>query len=178
MQKYERIEQIRDLENKNMISVLRYIASKKGYLSEGNIQYKNLFKNVLKPKFKEVAFKNDENPKGISRKQYKSLIKYRRGRFPVNICLYLQALYEIMLSFNQEAEITPKINDISYTEFILNYLREQIVYIVISSNLNERGYNNNIDDLQQNTFSEIYDKIITLDNASGENSPKIYNNIW
>ena len=178
MQRYEKINQIRDMENKNMIAVLRYIASKEGYLSEGNIQYKSLFNNVLKPEFIQIAIASNESRKCISRRQYNRLRKYKHGKFPINICIYLHALYEIMLGYQQEAEITPKADDFSYTEYILNYLRDQIEYIVANYNQNENGQNNTVDETHQNIFNTIYDRIIYLDNTCGENGLKIYNNIW
>ncbi|MBO4385228.1 MAG: hypothetical protein J5854_07405 [Clostridia bacterium] len=178
MPKYERIKQICNAENKNMISVLRYIASIEGYLSEGNIQYKKMFNSFLKPKFVETANRYDESSNCISRRQYNCLRKYRHGKFPINICIYLQTLYELMIGYEQKADIAPRINDISYSEYILNYLREQIIYIVVYNNQNENGNNNTIDGIHLNYFRTIYDEIIALDNACGENKLKIYNNIW
>lgn len=177
MQRYERINQIRNKENKNLIKVLRYIALKEGYLSEGNIQYKKLFKNVLKPKFIEIAIENDEGRRSISRRQYNCLRKYKHGKFPINICIYLQALYEIMLGYQQEADLTPRIDDVSYTEYILNYLRDQIEFIVVYNNQNGNSHNN-IDEIHLNILNIIYDSITSLDNTSGKNLFKIYNNIW
>lgn len=178
MQRYEKINQIRNKENKNLIKVLRYIASEEGYLSEGNIQYKKLFNNVLKPKFIEIAIENDEGRRCISRRQYNCLRKYKHGKFPINICIYLQALYEIMLGYQQEADLTPKNDNVSYTEYVLNYLRDQIEFIVIDNNQNGNVQNNNIDEIHLNIINGIYDSITNLDNTCGENPLNIYNNIW
>ena len=178
MQRYEKINQIRDMENKNMIEVLRYIAKKEGYFLEGNIQYKRLFNNVLKPKFIQNAIASNDGRSSISRRQYNRLRKYRHGSFPIGICIYLHTLYEIMLRYQQEADITPKIDDVSYTQYILNYLRDQIEYIVNNNNQNGNGQNNIIDETHQNNFRTIYEQLIDLDNTCGDNQLKIYNNIW
>ena len=176
MYTYAKIRQLNGKENQNLIKVLKYIATEENYLSGEEIQYKKLYKNVLKPKFIEVAQKYNISRKCISKRQYTHLRKYKSGKFPINITIYLLALYEIMLDYRKKADLTPLINDISYTKYILNDLRYKINVIV---NTNEDNINTiHIDPVYRVLFNEIYDRIIDLDTITGTDSYKIYNNIW
>lgn len=172
MPTYARLEQLRGKENKRMIDVLRYIAEREGYISEGNIQYRKMYFEKLRDRFIQTAHSYGLTAKNISNKQYKRLRKYGHGVFPIHICVYLKTLYEIMLEYRQEADIEPKINGITYTEFIIDYLRQQIIFIANNSN----GLNN----FYQAVFLKIYQDVINLDNncCAQENQFAVYNNIW
>lgn len=176
MATYVRIKELSGKENANLIKVLKYIAEKEGYLSCGNIQYRKLFNKFLKPKFIQVSRKYifSNRSVSISRKQYNRLRVYVRGQFSINTAVYLIALYEIMLNYNEHSGLTPCIDDISYTSYIVNVLKREINTIL---NL----YHHNLCYLSANDvaiFEQIRDDFIYIDNQTGGNSRKIYNNIW
>ena len=172
MSTYARIEQLRGKENKRMMDVLRYIAEREGYISEGNIQYRKMYFKGLRDRFIQTARCYGLTAKDISNKQYKRLRKYGRGMFSIHICIYLKTLYEIMLEYHQKAEIGPQIDGLTYTEFMLNYLRQQIFFIVNNPQ--------NPNTINQAIFVAIYNDIINLDNncCIKQNQYEIYNNIW
>ena len=169
---YEKIKSIRGKDNKNIIEVLRYIATKEKYIICGNIQYRKLYYNVLKKAFIATAQQKGLNKSAVSMNQYKHLRKYKRGKFSINIAIYLLALYRIMLSYDVHTDLTPKEDDISYTTYILNELKNEILFIVNNSG------NEYIDEERAEIYSQISQELFDLDQETGNNKNKIYNNIW
>ena len=120
---YIAIKELNGKENDRLIQVLRYIADEEGCMSCGNVQFRKLYYQVLRPKFIETARRDIFNGRSvtISIKQYKRLRKYTRGRFSINTAVYLLTLYEIMLGYNKKASLLPHIDGITYTEYIVDY---------------------------------------------------------
>lgn len=176
MPTYMRIKQLSGKENDHMIEVLRYIAWKEGYISCGNVQFKRLYYGVLREKFVLTSKKDlfQGRTVTISIRQYRRLRKYIRGRFSINTAVYLLALYDIMLDYNQETGLEPRIGNITYTQYIVDLLLSQI-NIILDPNNNNPDY---IDPNDYEIFSAIYDDFVRLDNITGGNDFKLYNNIW
>ena len=176
MPTYIKIKKLVGKENDHMIEVLRYIAKNEGYMSCGNVQFKKLYYRVLKEKFL-LASQNaifQGRIVTISIRQYRRLRKYIRGSFSINTAVYLMALYDIMLGYQKKAEIVPCIENITYTQYIVDLLLSQIDIILHPDNNNP----DLVDPADYAVFSAIYDDFVSLDNAVGENDFKLYNNIW
>lgn len=167
MATYVKIKEIKDKENKNIINVLQYIAEKEGYMSGKSVQYRKLYYYFLREKFLETG----KNVDGfvVSIKQYKRLKIYRKGQFPIHTAVYLLTLYKIMYHYKRKADLGDVESDVSYTTYIANELKCEIERFL---SLPE------IDPLLAQTFQEVYDDFIKLDNDTGRMPIKIYNNIW
>lgn len=163
-------------ENDHLIEVLRYIAKTEGYISCGNVQFNKLYYGVLREKFMLASQKDifQGRTVNISIRQYRRLRKYKRGKITINTAVYLLALYDIMLSYKKKTGIVPCIDDITYTQYIVDLVLSQIDIILHLDN-NNPDY---IDSAEYAIFSAIYEDFVNLDNAVGFNNLKIYNNIW
>lgn len=175
MPTYARIKQVKGKENERLIEVLRYIAKKEGYMSCGNVQFRRLYYVFLKDKFKLAAEKYfSDRDVDISYRQYKRLRKYVRGKFSINTAVYLVALYDIMLEYRKKTDFVPCINDITYTEYIVDILIKHIK-IIINRNNGAAIY---LADKDLDIFRSIHTDLEAIDNVTGVNSFKLYNNIW
>ena len=110
----------------------------------------------------------------ISMRQYRRLRKYTRGSFSINTAVYLMALYDIMYGYQKKTGFVPRIDNITYTQYIVGLLLSQINIILHPDNNNLE----HIDPGDYAIFSAIYDDFVNLDNAVGGNDFKLYNNIW
>lgn len=173
MATYAKIKEIKDKENKNLIKVLKYIAEKEGYLKGENIEYRKLYYGFLRDEFLDTAnsINANLNVNGfkVSYKQFKRLRIYRRGRFPIHTAVYLLSLYEIMYRYKKKLNLGKVKDNISYTTYIANELKEEIETILIL---------NNVDPILKKTFRDVSNDFVNLDNITGRRSRKIYNNIW
>ena len=169
MATYVKIKEIKDKENKSIVQVLKYIAEKEGYMSGKDIQYKKLYYFFLRDKFLKTAKKCGVNDFTVSIKQYKRLRIYRKGKFSIHIAVYLLTLYEIMYNYKKKASIGNVVNDISYTTYIVNDLKNEIHRILMTGGVSP---------ILQQIFQQIYSEFIDLDNKTGRRNNRIYNNIW
>ena len=144
-------------------------------MSCGNVQFKTLYYEVLREKFIAASQKDifRDRTVTISIRQYRRLRKYIRGRFSINTAVYLMALYDTMLSYQKKPGFEPCIENITYTQYIVDLLVSQIDIILHPDNNFEH-----IDPTDYAIFSAIYDDFVNLDNATGGNNFKLYNNIW
>lgn len=176
MRTYMKIKQLSGKENDRMIQVLRHIAKEEGYISCGNVQFKKLYYNVLKEKFVLTSKKDlfQGRMVTISIRQYRRLRKYTRGRFSINTAVYLLALYDIMYGYQEKPGFVPHIDNITYTQYVVDLLLSQI-NIILDPNNNNPDY---IAPDDYEIFSAIYNDFVKLDNITGGNDFKLYNNIW
>lgn len=174
---YIPIRELRGKKNKNLEKVMRYIAKKEGYLnSNGEIQLRNLFNKVIKPEIIKIIQENNLSI-AYSRKQFKRMRTDKRGRFPINIVVYLCALYNIMLNYNEEkpSSLKPFVDHITYTQYIVGELKNYLGIIV--------NQHNHIDDYLAPQMMDVIFRIYNqdfheLDEYTGQNKFKIYNDIW
>lgn len=176
MATYIKLKKLAGKENAHMIKILRYIAETEGYMSCGNVHFRRLYYEVLREKFISTSQNSYFQGRAvtISIRQYRRLRQYIRGKFSINTAVYLMALYDIMLSYQKKTGIVPCIDNITYTQYIVDILVSQID-IILHPNNNDPEY---IDPADYAILSAVYDDFVNLDNATGGNSFKLYNNIW
>ena len=183
MRTYAQIKELKGFENDRVEMVLRYIAEnydkKHSYISSDNtIQYGRMYYDFLGCRFIRAAqnpiFQNRRIQ--ISRRQYNRIRKYRGGRVTINTAVFLLALYEIMIDIYKKIKIgpnlEPRINDITYTEYMVGVLLQHIRIILNPIN-NALTY---IDPDDYNVFETIYRECREVDNIACNNPFKIYNN--
>lgn len=175
MATYKKIKQLRGKQNENMIKVIRYIAEEEGYMKCKNVQFRKLYCFFLKPKFEQAAAKFALNRNmTVSYRQYKKLMVDYKGRFPINIDIYLIALYDIMLGYQKKATLTPRINDMSYTQYMIGLLREQLAILTNPQNV-ASDYITLVD---LAILRAVNGRLPEVDVHSEASQLKIYNNIW
>ena len=85
------IKDLKKKENKKEIEILRVIASFRNQLFCGNIQYRNLYRDMhdfFQDASKELGYSGP-----IRRRQFKVTYYSRTGKYPVYACVYLYAVY-------------------------------------------------------------------------------------
>lgn len=169
MSTYTKIEELKNKENKAVVQVLKYIAKKEGYMNGEDIEYRRLYYYFLRNKFLKTAHNNPVNGFYVSYRQYKRLRIYRKGKFPIHTAVYLLTLYEIMYGYKKRADLGIVKDDISYTTYIVNDLKKEIENILILPGVSP---------VLLTRLTQISSDFGILDNKTGRNSKKIYNNIW
>lgn len=85
------IKELKKKENKKEIEILRVIASFRNQLFCGNIQYRNLYRDM------HDFFRDASNELGyggpIRRRQFKVTYYSRTGKYPIHAYVYLYAIY-------------------------------------------------------------------------------------
>lgn len=166
---YVTLEQMKGKENKNLINVLNYIARKEGYMEGEKVQYKILYYLFLRERFLKTAYENNIDDFKVSITQYRRLKVYRKGKISIHTAVYLLTLYEIMYNYKKKADIGKSVKDISYTTYIVNNLKKEINDVLSLPGVPKA---------LQLKYQKIYTDFIDLDNKTGNNKFKIYNNIW
>lgn len=168
------INELRKKTNVNLVTILRYIAKEEGFIESNRIEYSNLYKEFLLPKFKEYTRANNIDIR-FSRKQFRRMRYMSKGKFPINICTYLLFIYYILYDYNKKLDVESE-NGLQYSEYIIKYIRYYIDEVLAE---------NNIDTLMKyctepeiNTLNSIADSIRAMDMETSEHSFKLYNDIW
>lgn len=159
------IKELKKKENISEIKILRYIAEKEGYISiNGEIQWRRFYWWFFEYKLKELLHNENMEVK-ISRKQFEHTYKSCNGRIPIQLYIYLLAIYQILRSYGLPVEVytNDKEQRMTYTDYIVQEIKQNIKRIL------------NIADIQEdytmrdlNEFHQILHDLINLDNELGQ----------
>lgn len=164
--------ELKGVENKNLIEVIRYIAEKENYICAGNIMYKKLYHEVFKPKVIEI-FQNNNINSFPSRIQFKKLFCSYNGKIPKNAAVYLWVIYDKLISYNEKIDINISgYEHVHYTRFVANLIRDEFDFIIAHQIINGKPLTP-IEFNEFNTASQYLDQIDFHINRTTE---QIFNN--